>query len=261
MKQVVSILVLLALLGGSVIAAAQPRSGSAKKKSPAANPVAPMKTKVATGRYELRRADGPVERTFEEVWILYKTKVGYSVEEQWHVGPGKDVPANVLDVSLDLIPGLHPLNMRIGTDEQRSLRCSLALTECKCSSMGMEATLPMNGAYSFFSPSPWMIGSIVRRSRKVPGETTTVQLVRMAGMTAEGPRLASFNAEVQYVGDDQILISGQRLDASIFELKAPQSIPDMLIWVSRDGLVLALQDSAKQEQRLELTEYTRHGRF
>lgn len=260
MKQVVSILVLSTLLGASVIAAAQPGSGAAKKKS-SAKSVAPVKTKVAAGKYELRRSDGPVERTFEEVWILYKTKVGYSVEEQWHVGAGKDVPANVLDVSLDLIPGLHPLNLRIGTDEQRSLRCSLALTECKCSSMGMEATLPMNGAYSFFSPSPWMIGSIVRRSRKVPGETTTVQLVRMAGMTAQGPRLASFQAEVQYVGDDQILISGQRLDASIFELKAPQSIPDMLIWVSRDGLVLALQDSAKQEQRLELTEYTRHGRF
>jgi hypothetical protein len=257
MKMRRSIWLMIAVLGCPFLTGAQTK-GVSPRPAPAATP---RKVKVAEGKYELKRSNGPLDRTFEESWTLYRTNRGYSVEEQWHVGAGQGIPANILDVSLELIPGLHPLTIRIGTDEQRSLNCSLALTECKCKSMGMEATLPMTGVYNFFSPSPWMLGSIVRRSKKVPTQPTQVQLVRMAGMTPQGPKLTAFQAEVQYVGDDQVAIGSQRLNASIFELKARDAIPDMLVWISADGLVLALQDSAKQEQRMELTQFTRYGKL
>jgi len=79
--------------------------------------------------------------------------------------------------------------------------------------------------------------------------------------------LVAFPAQVQYVGEDTVAISGEKIPASIFELKAPNtgipnvSIPGTLIWTSAEGIVLALQDSDKPEQRIELVEYKKYGKF
>jgi len=260
MRRLFSIFLMLLLLAGVHSAFAQTKRTPTKKRA-ASPPAAPPRLKIAEGKYELRRSNGPVDRTFEEVWTLYRTKLGYAVEEQWHVGAGQGMPPNVLDVSLEFISGLHPLRIRIGSDEERSLHCALELKECRCKSMGTESALPMSGIYDFFLPSPWMLGSIARRSAKDPGKPTQVQLVRMAGMSPEGPKLHAFPAQVQYVGDDLIEINGKKLASSIYELKAPDAIPEMLIWVAPDGIVLALQDSTKQEQRMELTQFTRHAKL
>jgi hypothetical protein len=252
----------IVLLCGSLLlpAIAVPKQ---KARRPAGKGTAgvPTKLRVAEGRYELRKLDGPVERTFEENWTLYKTDLGYSLAEEWNVGAGQGQPANVIDVSAEFVPGLHPVKLQIGGDAERSLNCALALGEFSCKSMGLEAKLPMEGVYDFFSPSPWTLGSIVRRAKKVPGEITSVQLVRMAGMTPNGPKLHAFKGEVQYVGDDQIDIGGAKYTASIFELKSPGAIPSMLLWLGPDGIVLALQDSTKAEQRMELTAYKKYGKF
>jgi hypothetical protein len=233
-----------------------------KQRRPAhGKPAVPATSKLAEGKYELKKLDGPVERTFEEVWTLTKTKLGYALQSEWKVGAGQGQPASVIDVSVEFATGLHPVKLQIGGAADRSLQCALALTEFTCRSMGLESKVPISGVYDFFSPSPWTLGSIVRRAKKVPGETTPVQLVRMAGMAEDGPRLHVFQGEVQYVGDDQIEIGGVKYNAGIFELRSPGAIPGMLLWLSPDGIVLALQDSAKAEQRMELTEYTKYGRF
>ena len=256
-KRLLLILVCACLAAGAL---AVPKK---KARRPVKGKVAavPAKIKVAEGTYELKKLDGPIERTFAEVWTLYKTDLGFTLQEEWNVGEGQGQPANVIDVSAEFVPGLHPVKLQIGDDAERSLNCALALGEFSCKSMGLEAKLPMNGVYDFFSPSPWTLGSIVRRAKKVPGEITQVQLVRMAGMTPEGPKLHAFQGEVQYVGDDQIEISGVKYTASIFELKSAGSIPSMLLWLAPDGIVLALQDSTKAEQRMELTAYKKYGKF
>jgi hypothetical protein len=235
-------------------------AGAAAQKP--SRPAGPTKIKVAEGKYVLTNTAGKVERTFEEPWALYKTNLGYALESQWHVGGAEGEAGNVIDVRVNFAGGLHPTDVTIGGDPDRALHCRLALSEFSCRSMGLEGRQPMAGTYDFYSPSPWMLGSIVRRSKKLPGQTTRVQLVRMRGMQpGAGPVLDAFAAEVDYVGDDQIEIGERKYDSSIFELKAQDAIPGMLVWVSAEGIVLALQDSSKTEQRMELVEYRKLGKL
>ncbi|MBI2683313.1 MAG: hypothetical protein HYX26_08900 [Acidobacteriales bacterium] len=251
-------LFLFAVLALAVSVSAQAKKRSPRKSAPKA---AAARVKVAEGKYELRDKGVAPERSFVESWELFKTGLGYDLVEQWHVGAGGGAPPSVIDVAIEFARGLHTVKMRIGTLEDRSLTCELALSEFICRGQGNETRVPMTGVYDFFSPSPWALGSIIRRAGRKPDEVTSVQLVRMAGMTPSGPRLSTFQAEVQYIGDDQIEIEGRHSAASIFEVRAPGSIPSMMIWVDADGIVLALQDSTRQDQRMELTEYKKLARF
>ena len=175
---------------------------------------------------------------------------------------------STVDVAISFAAGLYPIQVQIGgrNSAQRML-CVMALKEFKCITQGKESKLAMHGAYNVFLPSPWMLGSIARRARKIPNQSAAVQLVMMGGMEEQGPKLVSFPAEVQYVGDDEVSIGGEKISASIFELKAPNTgiqgvtIPGTLIWTSGEGVVLALQDSNKPEQRIELVEYKRYGKL
>jgi hypothetical protein len=254
------LLLTVALFALTVPTSGQRKAGKAAAPRPAPAP-AETRVKVAEGKYELLDKGATPERSFVETWELFKTRLGYELVEQWHVGAGASSPANIIDVAMDLASGLHTVRIRIGTQEDRSLICTLALSEFHCRSQGTEARVPMSGVYDFFSPSPWNLGSIVRRARKDPREATSVQLVRMAGMSPRGPRLASFTGEVQYLGDDQIEVGGRRVAAAIYEVRAPGMAPTMMVWVDADGIVLALQDAARQDQRMELTEYRKLARF
>jgi len=250
-------ILMLSLLGHSV-AAQKSRRAPAKK----AAPTAPVRAKIAEGRYVLRKSGKPDERSFEQAWTMYKTGHGYDLEEQWIVGSAQaGGEPTIIDVSAEFASGLHPIRTRIGSDAERALTCELTASKCTCQSMGHTATLEVKGVYDFFSPSPWMLSSIVRRAKKIPDQVTNVQLVRMAGMTEQGPRLTAFNAEVQWVGDDEIDVDGKRFAASIYELKAAGSIPSLMVWVNADGIVLAMQDTAKQEQRMELSQFSKVGKF
>src|SRR5437588_6137859 len=112
-----------------------------------------------------------------------------------------------------------------------------------------------------------MLGSIDRRAKKVPSQSATVQLVVMTGSEELGPKLVAFPAQVQYVGEDSVSIDTEKIPASIFELKATNtgvegiSIPGTLIWTSAEGVVLALHDSDKPHQRMELADYKKEGKL
>ena len=251
------------ILGASLLTADASTAKKPRKsiKKPTAEAV-PEKVRVAEGKYELRRTDGQPLRAFEEPWTLYKTRLGYELEEQWHVGATDQAPEAVIDVRVNFAGGMNPIDVRIGGDDaQRQLLCQIALKEFTCASAGLEAKLEMDGNYNFFSPSPWMLGAIARRGKKVPGSVTPVQLVRMGGMTETGPRLAKFEADVSYVGDDEVDVAGVKHQTSIFELKAEGKIPTMLLWVSSDGIVLQIQDASRPEQRMDMVELTKYGKF
>ncbi len=242
------------------------KPASKSKRKPAAatkakSPAAPLRTKIAEGRYELRSQANSALRTWEEPWTLYKTKTGYEVEELWKAARGGDPNAVVIDVLLTLAPGLYPTQARIGSDLSPSqLLCSMTMTEFRCAADGKQNSMPMTGAYNFFLPSPWLLSSIGRRAQKKPDQPVIVKLVQMTGMGATGPKLTSFDANVAYIGEDQVEVGATRLGASIYEIRGPGG-PAIVIWISAEGVVLMMQDAAKPEQRMELVEFKKFAAF
>jgi hypothetical protein len=259
MKKLVLLCIILLLPAAS--------SAQAKKKTPAkkaapARTAAPQKTLVAEGKYEMKRLQGTVTQMFEEPWQLYKTNVGYVLQEQWiSYAEGSD-HSIIVDVEVQMAPGLYPLEAKIGSpDSTNRLLCSMALKEFKCTTRGLEAKMPVSGPYNLFLPSPFILGSIAKRAKKSPGEPVKIKLVQMEKMTAEGPLLNEKSGEVEYQGDDQVEIAGQKIAAGIYEIRVPEVVPSILIWMSNEGVVLAMQDAARPDQRMELTEYKQHAKF
>lgn len=241
-----------ALAGGT--AAAQKKN----RARPAPAPAVEQKVKVAEGRYQL--VGGQVVRGFEEPWTLYRTRLGYQLDEQWIVPQEGRDPA-VIDVTVQLVVGFRPTELQIGGDPAQALICRFAVRQLTCEARGQSNKLDMDGPYDYFSPSPWMLGNIVRRVKKIPNAKTAVQLARIDGTNENGVELSTFPAEVQYVGEDQLDLSGSKYQASIYELKAEGRIPGMLVWISQEGIVLAIQDSTRPEQRLELSNLKVYGKL
>jgi hypothetical protein len=249
-------LIVAVVLGLSIVASAQTRRRKPVRKPPVARATVPEKMKLAEGRY--RMAGSEEGRAFEEPWTLWKTKLGYELVEQW-IFPAQDQGApRVIDVNVQMVTQLRPIKIHIG-DPLLGLDCSLTIGEFVCNNQGQMSKVAVQSPYDFFSPSPWMLGNIVRRARKIKGDKSSIRLVRINTVAAEGAALAAFEAEVQFVGDDLLEVNGRREAASIFELKAAGMIPAMLVWVSEEGLVYAIQDSSRPEQRMELTTFQRFG--
>lgn len=254
--RVATILVLCLAL--SVSPLAQSRRSRVKAKTRSKPPVAEQSTVVAEGKYQMN--SGAALHGFEEPWTLTKTRLGYELAEQWVI-PGRGLfGPQVIDLKVQMVTGLRPVQVHIG-DLLQGLTCKIALEMFHCESQGRATELAMSGPYDFFSPSPWMLGNIVRRAQRVKGEQSSIQLVRIDSTGANGVQLSAFNAQVSYVGDDQLDTAGGRHAVSIYELKAEGKIPEMLVWIADDGLVYAIQDSSHAEQRLELVELKRQGRM
>jgi hypothetical protein len=165
----------------------------------------------------------------------------------------------VIDVTVDMVTGFRPLKVQIGGAD--SVLCKIALQEFTCEAKGRTRKLDIKPPYDYFSPSPWILSNVVRRVKKDPSVSSSVNLVRIDGADENGPTLSSFVAQVQYVGDDQIEVGGQKYMASIYELHSAGVIPGMLVWVSPEGIVLAMQDSTHPEQRMELAELKFYGKL
>lgn len=234
-------------------APSQTRRRTAPKKSA---PIPVAKTKVAEGKYVLSTDS---TRIFEEPWVLSRTQLGYQLDEQWVFYRGQVEPT-VIDVAVDMVTGFRPLQLQIGTGTE-SVHCKIALQEFACETKGKTKRLAAKPPYDYFSPSPWILSNVVRRVKKDPSVKSSVNLVRIDGADESGPRLSAFSAQVQYVGDDQIEAGGQKYTASIYELHAEGVVPGMLVWVSPEGIVLAMQDSTHPEQRMELAELKFYGRL
>jgi hypothetical protein len=215
-----------------------------------------QRVKIAEGKYQMKGAAGG----FEEPWTIFKTRLGYEVTEQWIVPTQVSEPPQVIDVSVQMVNALRPVQVHIG-DSQMGLSCSIAMGVFKCETQGKQSQMALSGPYDFFSPSPWMLGNIVRRATKDKSQKATIKLARIDGASEQGVNMSSFTASVQYVGDDQVELSGEKRPASIYELRADGAIPAMLVWVADDGIVFAIQDSSRPDQRLELSNLQRYGKF
>jgi hypothetical protein len=250
--------VLTMLLALSCVAAGQTAKRPVHKPAArSAAPASPLRTKVAEGRYQLRALNQGTMQSWDEPWTLYKTKTGFEIEEMWRASKEGVANSVNIEVVLTLAPGLYPTEARIGSDlTGNQLRCNMAMNEFRCTVLGKESKLPMMGAYNFFLPSPWFLTSIVRRAPKKPDNVVNVKLVQMAGMSPNGPKLIELSAQVAYVGEDIVELKGAKIPASIYEVRGTES-PAIVVWLSADGVVLAMQDAAKPDQRMELVEFTK----
>lgn len=256
------LLVVLLFLAVSVSAQTAKKTAPKKSKPKAASAAPNQDILVAEGKYEMKRMQGNSTQVFIEPWALYKTAVGFFLREQWISYQEGAENSVIVDVEVHMAPGLNPLEAKIGSPESANrLLCSIALKEFKCASRGMESKIPVVGPYNLFLPSPFILSSIARRAKKTPGVPTKIKLVQMVGMTAEGPRLEEREGEAEYQGDDQMEVAGQKIAASIYEIRLPKVVPSILLWVSNEGIVLAMQDAARPDQRMELTEYKQHAKF
>lgn len=260
MRRLAAILLVLVL---ALPAGAQVRKRRPVPKKPTAKsaPAAPARAKVAQGKYVLRAQAGAVLHTWEEPWTLYKTRTGFEVEEEWRAAREGAPNSVVIDVLLVMAPGMYPTQARIGSAlSPTQLDCYMAMAEFRCTAAGKTSSMPMSGAYNFFLPSPWLLSSIGRRAPKKPDQPVTVKLVQMAGMNRDGPRLVALQAEVTYVGEDQVEIEGRPIPASIYEIRGAD-VPSITVWISPDGVVLMMQDVAKPDQRMELVEFKKLSAF
>lgn len=261
-KRIIGCLLALSLMTGASFAQAKRKAPAKKPAKPAAKKsAAPLRTKLAEGRYELRSQADATLRTWEEPWTLYKTKTGYEVEELWKASRADAPNPVVIDVLLTLAPGLYPTQVRIGSDlSPAQLVCYMTMNEFRCTADGKHSSMAMTGAYNFFLPSPWLLSSIGRRAQKKPDQPVKLKLVQMTGLTASGPSLTAFDAEVAYVGEDQVEVGSARIETSIYEIRGLGG-PAIVIWISGEGVVMMMQDAAKPEQRMELVEFKKFAKF
>jgi len=224
----------------------------------------PARIKVAEGSYAFYTRTGEVLTTFEEPWALTKTPVGFELSEQWRSNQSADSQQGPMAVEFNVMftTNMQPLTVHIGNkDSKTGITCSLSLTDFTCIGADKSSSVPVQSPYNFFLPSPWMMSAIARRSKKELGGFTDVRMVYLDGMTADGPKLESFSAQVIYKGQEQFTAAGRIFTADKFEIINPGSFPDMKIWVNPEGITLAMEDSSKADQRMVLTTYKQYVKF
>lgn len=265
MKTTLISIVVAASVSVALAQSGAPPKKQSKGKAPAARnapkaPATDVPVKVAVGRYELRGTGMAPGRKFEEPWELYRTKVGFELKQWFEVSQNGE-PNPRLEITVGFAPGFFPTSVVLaGENNKNPISCSLTLKLFSCESPTGKSELAMEGPYSFFLPDPWMMGAVVRRARKAPDQPTSVQLVRMAGMTQSGPRLEKLEAVIHYIGEDQVEVAGKKQVAHIYELKT-ERFPALTLWITGEGIVTAMEDSKNPDQRMMLIEYSKTGKF
>src|SRR3954464_7240938 len=122
------------------------QAATPKTKARATAP-ASTRTKIAEGLYAVVGGKPGQQNSYREPWTLYKTPVGYDLQEQWMVANANGGDSTV-DVAISFVPGLYPIEVQIGSEgSARRMLCSMALKEFKCNAGGAESKLAMQGAY------------------------------------------------------------------------------------------------------------------
>lgn len=242
----------LVLCAGGLLAQQKPVAKPAPKSSaPEAGEAV-----IASGKFQLLEQGAQLQQKLEEPWRLKKVRGGFLLDEQWVVAA--EANASRVPVQVNLSAGYIPTVVTIG-DGDAAIRCAIEMSAFSCTRAGQTTKLPMSSRYYFLLPSPWMVSAIARSAPKAPGKVITVQLVRIAGVSQEGPQLESLSGELQYVGEDEVEVQGKRHAASIYELRS-KAFPAITIWVDAEMVPVLMQDSGKPEQRIELVEFSRAAR-
>ena len=92
-----------------------------------------------------------------------------------------------------------------------------------------------------------------------------MQLLSLDEPDKEHPIYASvLDGSLQYLGEEELTVAGQKWRADKFELKVPTHLP-FLIWTSPQGLLLAFADENQQktlaDQGMKLIRFKQWSKF
>jgi hypothetical protein len=95
----------------------------------------------------------------------------------------------------------------------------------------------------------------MEKNRDIP-----LQLVAIGDATELPLDLVVFHGKIRFEGTEQIKMEGQIWDAHRVEF-LPEPYDPVTIWLSSEGLLLALQDAKMPEQRIELRKFRKYRDF
>ncbi|MEE8201895.1 MAG: hypothetical protein V3R29_12100 [Candidatus Acidoferrales bacterium] len=181
------------------------------------------------------------------------------MQSKWIVDLG---PRQEFETVLGLSPGLHPLYLRMfgflpGGRAVGNVMLRLEPNQVRVEARGREKTLDIPGPYDLFLPFSWFLSSMVRRETVAPSETFPIRLVFLVEDNPIG--MIPFDAEVQFLGEETVEVAAGTHRATKFEVRT--QVFNILVWLSEDGLMLAMQQSSKPEQRMELVRFKKHADF
>lgn len=230
----------------------------------AAQQNAPNRVRVAEGEYQIIETlngggVGPfayMVYDFHETWTLWRRSDGtYDAEGQRNYESPKDEPhRGAFSVHLShafRILGLQEFRQLRWVPDSGPLTCDFSPSEIACASNAKDPAhnikldLPMHTDYGFLWPiSAFSLGGITRSNDR---NRTPVQLITVDEPNPEHPIYTSIlDGEVQYLGNEQVTVAGQRWDAEKFELQVPTR-PSFLIWTTPQGLLLAFAYEDEQK--------------
>ncbi len=224
---------------------------------------------VAEGEYSTMKVPNTGGETveFREVWKLTRTsKNSYEAESvaRFRSSKTEDV---AYQIRLTLSPTLHPVAVKIfggipSLKGYRSMVLEFTEHELRCCGEVGKVRLKIDSPYDLYFPTPWFFSSIVRRAERNKERGTAVRLVFMDKSpdndTPVG--LAPFEGQVRYLGSEQVKLAGETWNAEKFLIQ-PGPFTPVSVWLSPEGLMLAMEDAKNPEQRIELVRYKKYANF
>lgn len=225
--------------------------------------------KAAEGEYVMETIVQDGNRTevftYVELWTLWCTADGYEVESKTNLKYGEEVLGiEGLQLRVRLSPQLHSIVFDFsgtmpGLERRGEMTLEIWPEELRWRAISAidgkteNAKLAMEGPYDVFLPSPWSWSSIVRQKEMAPGERTTVQVVYMDD---DNPiDLIPAKLDLEYLGPEMVSVAKQQFEARKFELGPGELSAGLVVWISADGILLAMEDAKKPEQRMELKRF------
>jgi len=220
----------------------------------------PPDLKVAEGEYRMRVATGEANLDLRETWTLSQRSDGsYRVEStmQFRIDKERMLLSSIIDFSPGLrpvqwqaagwVPGMpkKPGTVTVQFDE-KAVRWKFG-TE--------QVTQEVEGPYGFFGlPMPWFLSDIAQHAPRDPGKPASLRFVWMDDSIDNPIDLLVAEGTVEFLGTERIKMAGRAWEARKFLVK-PGELPSMVVWRSKEGVLLAVEDAKKPEQRMELIRY------
>jgi hypothetical protein len=242
-------------------------------------------TKVAQGEYVVFEganggAVGPFGEevyNFHETWTLSRIgSGGYQVEgERRFESPKGTEHSNRFlgqlsrDLTVTRVTEFARLKWR---PDSGPLTCNFLQKELNCSSnakdsrQSIKVSIPMEEPFGLLWPiSAFSLSGITREAERDPNHATHIQLVSIEQPSSAVPVSPMIlDGELRYVGEETVDVAGEPQPAFKFLLKVVLH-PQLIIWTSRKGLLLALQveqgEQGWPEQSMKLLHFRQWPEF
>jgi hypothetical protein len=216
--------------------------------------------KVAEGEYLMRVTMREGKFEVREGWALAQRSDGnYKVESTTQFRFDKE--RMLLRSIIHLSPGFRPAQWQMSGWVPGMPKKSGAMTlefgdkAVHWKAGTEEVTQEVDAPYSFIGPMmPWFLTCLAEHSPRDVGQATSMRFVWMDDSFDKPIDLLVEEGSVEFLGTEQVKVAGRLWNASKYLVK-PGALPSLVFWRSKEGVLLALQDAKKPEQRMELIRY------